>query len=590
MRITTIFAACFALAIGVLIGWTVNSIQNPTPVLPYPYSAPSNPDFVAYLPHTDQPHPSHPSPVAPVVDRGGPEFGKQTFKEVQAYLNEGETNKAITLLQTNHFRGRDETERLVRLAALLVVEDPSQAWSYLAEAASKDPANADIRTFKASLEETLHHNQSAQSSYITAIQNDTENPYRRELLADFYLRTEQYPQALEILQDSLSAPSLDSIWLKAWFWSHITRPTIHLGSAQEIPAGSLHDLAAYLFNLPLGILWDQQAFETLADHQSYATTRQETFWLQLLAALKAGEEEKALQLLNANPFQYVSWAPELEKGLKTLIHYRHAYNSSLNRTIVATSPLLEKIESPQQLLHALASLSETDPAHLSSAVPYQMQPYLLSQEAFAIPFLAVGWTEAALQLHALGKFPDTFPEWTTEAITQALKQNRDRKTALSFAQTQQSTASLSLLAAEIALEANEEQIAFNYLRALYTQKSASGQRAALLLAQFLFDHDNPQDAKKALQAQPALGKELAAQELLARIALAEKDLKKAYSIYLSIENESLEAKSFLARKAFVDKEWTRARQLTESLLKEYPNHPVLTGNLEKIIAEERGDP
>lgn len=582
MRITTILAACLALAIGVLIGWTVNSIFNPSPVLPFPNSA-----LVAYLPHSDLSSTSVPSLPPPPVDRTSPQFARETFEEIQAQLAEGRTSEAIKLLQANHFKNHDETERLVRLAALYVVDDPAHAWSYLAEAASKDPENADLRTFKASLEETLYHNQAAQSSYIAAIQYDAENPYRRELLADFYLRTEQYPQALDILQDSLASPSLDSIWLKALFWNRMAKPTIHPGSMQEIPSGPVNDLVAYLLNLPTGILWDQQAFEKLADHQVYANTRQEIFWLQLLAALKAGREEAALQLLNANPFQYVSWAPELEKGLKTLIHYRYTYNASSNRTIIATSPLIEKIESPQQLLQALASLSEMQPEHLSSAVPYQMQNYLLSKEAFAIPFLAAGWTEAALQMHALEKFPDAFPDWIAESLTQALKQNRDLKTALSFALAQKTTPPLSLLAAEIALEASEEQIAFNNLKALYTQKNESGRRAAMLLAQFLFEHDNPQDARKALQMQPSLEKELTTQELLARIALEEKDLKKAYSIYLSIENESSEAKSFLARKAFADKEWTRARKLTESLLKEYPSHPVLTSNLQKIIAEER---
>lgn len=586
MRITTLLSVCIALAVGVLIGWTVNSIQNPTPAISFPNSVSEAPPFVAYRPHAEPPHAN--SPLAPPpIDRTSPEFARQIFEEVQTYLNKGQTQQAITLLQANRFKNRDETERLVHLAALYVVEDPEQAWSYLAEAANQDPKNADLRMFKASIEETLEHNQAAQSSYIAAVQYDADNPYRRELLADFYLRTEQYLKALEILQDSLSAPSLDSIWLKAFFWSHIVKPAIQMTSTQEVPEGTLHDLTVYLLNLPAGTLWDQQAFNKLADSQTVTNTRQETFWLKLLSLLKAGQEDAALQLLNATPFQYSSWAPKLEKGLKTLIHYRQAYNLSSNRTIIATSPLLEKIDSPKQLLHALASLSETNPDLLSSAIPYQMQAYLLSKEAFALPFLAVGWTEAALQLHALEKFPETFPEWMAESLTQALRHNRDLKTALSFALAQKSTPSLALLIAEIALEADEEQIAFNHLKALYPQQNASGQQAALLLAQFLLDHDNPQDAKKALQAQPALEKELAARELLARIALEEKDLKKAYSIYLGIENESSEAKSFLARKAFADKDWSRARMLTESLLKQYPNNPVLTGNLEKIIAEER---
>lgn len=575
MRITTLMAALIALAVGVLIGWAMTAIQQP--------SLPLHSDLVAYMPQSE----TVPSRFAPPIDRTSPEFARQIFTDAHTHLAAGNTREAALLLQANHFKGQQEIERLIQLAAIYVVDDPARSWSYLAEAANKDPENSDLQTFKASLEETLQHNQAAQSSYIAAIQHDANNPYRREILADFYLRIGHYPQALEVLQDSLSVPTLDSIWLKAFFWGHVAKPIAYTGNVQDVPPGLYHDLVSYLFTLPAGILWDQQAFGKLADHQTYSNTRQETFWLQLIASLKEGQEERALLLLNSNPFHYGSWAPELEKSLKTLIQYRLAYHNGKKGPLVAVSPLNGKIDNPEQLLLLLANLSDSNPDQLPSAIPYHIQDYLLSKEAFAIPFLSIGWTEAALQLHTLEKFPDSFPVWIAEAMTQALKQNRDPKAALSFALAQKNSPSLSLLAAEIALKAGEEQIAFNTLKTLYTQKNESGRKAALLLGQFLMEHDNPLDAKKALQAQPSLEKEIAAQELLARIALQEKDLRKANEIYLRIENNSSEAKSFLARKAFADKEWTRARKLTEALLKEYPDNPLLSENLKKIIAEEQ---
>ena len=108
-----------------------------------------------------------------------------------------------------------------------------------------------------------------------------------------------------------------------------------------------------------------------------------------------------------------------------------------------------------------------------------------------------------------------------------------------------------------------------------------------MLGQFLMDHDNAQDAKKAILAQPSLVENPTARELLARIAIQEGDFKKAESLYQGIEDSSSEAKSFLARQAFANKNWSRARKLTESLVEQYPDNEILLNNLKKIIAEEK---
>jgi predicted Zn-dependent protease len=273
--------------------------------------------------------------------------------------------------------------------------------------------------------------------------------------------------------------------------------------------------------------------------------------------------------------------------LKSLIQYRLFQKNNKDSTISAIYPNDKNVENPQQMLQLLALLSEASPAQLSAAIPYQLQNFLQSKEAFALPFLAIGWTEAALQLHALEKFPDQFPSWIAESVTRAIAQNRNSQSALEFALNQKSSPVLSLLIAETALAADEKHIAFNTLKEIYTRNDESGRRAALILGQFLLDHDNISDAKKALLAQPALANDTTAGEILARIAIQEGDLKKAYILYLGIEKNSSEAKSFLARKAFSEKEWSRARELTVALLKEHPENPLLTDNLQKIIAEEK---
>lgn len=508
------------------------------------------------------------------------------FLDAQAKILEGNNNEAAQLLEANHFRGKDETDRLVRLAALYIIEDPKRSWKYLDEATKNDPKNPDLRTFKASLGESLNHD-IANADYIVAIQYDPENPYRREQLADFYLRSRQYLQALEILQDTMSAPSLDSIWLKTVFWNNIVLPHKATWNVQDLPPGGLKDLVNYLLALPSGIVWDEHAFAMLPDHELYLNTRQETFWLQLLSALKSGQEEIALKLLDDNIFHYVSWAPDLEKGLKTLLHFRILQEANPNKGLSSIIANNGDAENPQQLLQLLSSLSEVPAEQLSSAIPYHLQELLLGKEAFTMPFVAVGWTEAAIRLHALEKLPDTIPGWVAVAITNAIKQNRGSKAALAFAMNQKATSALSLLVAEIALDADEKHTAFNALKSIYTKNDAHGQKAALMLGQFLVEHKNLPDAKKALLTHASLSNDTSAKEILARIALQEGDLNKAYLLYFEIENTSSEAKSFLAKKAFADKDWSRARKLTEALLKEYPKNPTLTDNLQRIIAEAK---
>lgn len=565
MRITTIFGISIALATGILIGWSVNTVSNQL-----------NTPIPASQPQFNFPTPTYPAETNPRPAIISNEKENSRIKDV--YIAE-------TITKDQLFTKKDETDRLVRLAALNVLEDPQRARSYLYEALHIDPNNPDLHTFKASLEETLHQDQTANHDYIAAVQYDPENPYRREQLADFYLRTKQYPLAIEILQDTMTAPSLDNIWLKGVFWGHLTFPLRDSWHQQDIPEGRLKDFVSYLFALPHGIYWDQHAFEALPAHQYYSNTLQETFWLHLISSLKNNEEGKALVQLEHNIFQYTSWAPELEKALRTLIHYRLL--NRVNPTLSSISPTDDSIENPQQLLGMLANLSDTELDQLPAAIPYQMQSLLLSKEAFATLFLAEGWNEAAIQLHFLEKYPDNFPSWIAAAMTKAINQNRDGKKALSFALAQNSSSSLSLLAAEIALEAGEKQIAFNALKQIYTSKDENGEKAALILAEFLLAHENIIDAKKALLAQPSLSNNVKAREILARVALQEGNIKKANQMYLGLEQQSSEAKSYLARKAFNEREWSRARELTEDLLKDHPENTTLAENLKRIIAEEK---
>lgn len=514
------------------------------------------------------------------------DHGGWLFLDAAERLQTGQRQAAIDILDSTSLTGTEETERLIRLAALNVVEAPQKAWGYLVEASAKDPSNPDLQTFKASLLESANKKDMALKEYISAVKKEPSDPYLKQQLADFYLRAEHYPQALQVLQESLKAPSLDSLWVQALFWSSVVSPFDTTLNVKDIPIGELEPLAAYLQALPTGIYWNAEAFARLPDAAKYLASRQETFWLRLLAALKTGNYNEALQLMNVNPFQSDLWAPLLSRSLKTILNYQNLYKfSKLGlAAIPQTAPIdAEAFSSDQKFLETLASLSDLPPQ--SILLNPEMRDFVLSKEVFAAIFLANGWEEAGIQLHVLSIIPESYPKWIAYAVTKALHNNRSDEAALAFAKQQTPSNELTLLTAELALADGRRQEAFNLLANIYKQKDAAGNKAALLIAPLFLDQSNTKGAKEAILGHSDLSNNVQARELLARAFLKEGEQETAYRLYLSIENYSSEAKSYLVRKAFIDKDWPNAKKLTEELIENHPDNTVLRENLKKINAE-----
>lgn len=149
----------------------------------------------------------------------------------------------------------------------------------------------------------------------------------------------------------------------------------------------------------------------------------------------------------------------------------------------------------------------------------QEQALLQSEEAFAALSLAAGFTDAALKLHQLEVIPENFPDWYALELTQVMRQKLGDEAALQFASKQ-------------------------------------------TLQNTQFFH--------------------LIQEMSARIALNKGDKELAEKIYESLAESSMEAKSYLARKAFRNQDFQAAEKLTEELLAAYPNNLTLLDNLKKI--------
>lgn len=511
---------------------------------------------------------------------------------------EGKRKEAVDLLNSRSFPAKNDTPRLIQLALLNVTENPKAAWDYLALAYTKDPENSEIRTYRARLLESFGKNSLAQQEYAAAINTDPKNLYLKDQLAEFYLRHKEYNSALEVWSGNLKPPSLDIIWNKALFWSKVVAPLkIDLNSL-KIPEGKLSPLIEYELALKPNEFWNPAEFDKIPNGQQYLKTQQTTFWLKLLEALKQNKEKEAYDLLQFNPFANTSWNQDLEEALKRVLLYRKfgqfvpekTQNPLDGKTASADNAGESKPIPSKDLPFYFAQLdfAAKNPESNQSGheIPSDLKELLKGPEAFAAAFLTAGWMEAALDLHALNIIPSTYPEWYAYELTQAMRQNKGVSAALEFATLQSPTPALTLLISELLIASGSPDAALNSLNKLAKLDNEVGFRASWMMSLIEIERGQYKEAKAVIQAQPKLAKDLLGQETLARIALLEGDSDLADRLYESIEKASAEAKSYLARKAFADKDWNRAQGLTEQLLKQYPNNPLLIENLNKIVEEQ----
>ncbi len=539
--------------------------------------------------------------------------------EADKLLLEGKRKEAVDLLNSRTFTGKADTTRLVRLALINVFENPRAAWDYLTQAQVKDPTNPEIRSYRAKLLETIGKNSLALIEYLAAIQLDPKNLYLRDQLAEFYLRRNQYANAIQIWSDVLPAPSLDFIWLKALFWNKVVVPVKFDWKSNSIPQGKLDSLISYLLSLKPGVFWDSASFEKVANGKQYLKTRQETFWLRIIQLLKDNKEKEAYDLIQFNPFHSISWNLPLENALSTILLYRKTGNfvSAEEQTFKegtssnASASLQEEASSTQSAAASTPSKEGSKPAkspklrndvHVYFAelayytenppdeakgekIPEPLQALLKGPDAFAAAFLAAEWYESALDLNALSVIPANYPEWVPYDFTQAIRANKGTSAALEFATLQTPTPPMSLITGELLIASGNPDAALEQLLKLTKEQSDVGYRASWLVSLIYIERGQYAEAKTILNGQPKLAAAVVGKETFARIALLEGNTDLATTVYESIEKDSPEAQSFLARKAFLDKDYKKARELTENLLRQYPTNQLLQENLKKIVEE-----
>ena len=489
----------------------------------------------------------------------------------------GDLDEAVEALASRTLSGESETRRLVHLGMLHVKSDPTAAWDYLTQAARHDDDNPDIHLLRARLLEAYNKIPLAEAEYFAAIAEDTQAWRLYDELGEFYRRQGRYRDALLAWGQGLKQPN-DIMWAKVKFWSMLLQPVkADWPAIDEMQDGPLKPLYAYLQELPASAYWDETAAAEQPEMGQFLTSHQAPFWLRLVEWLRAGNEEKAGELVALNTHTKVSWEPDLELAMKRIFHFR-------KHGILTHENLTPSSKKKHGFFQQLDKITSEHPEGISrDDLPDQLLTLLDSDEVFAAAFLAAGWNEAALQVSKVGVLPVGTPEWVAYMTTQALRTNRGSLEALAYASRQQEGDPLTLLMGEILISTGDIEAGKEKLQPYATTDSVVGLRAAWLLSMIALEQKEFEAANTIVDASPQLSEALIGKELKARIALLQGDDKLATQLYGQIQKESTEAKSYLAKRAFAESDFNRARALTEELLKEHPNNATIRKNYNAIL-------
>jgi len=171
-------------------------------------------------------------------------------------------------------------------------------------------------------------------------------------------------------------------------------------------------------------------------------------------------------------------------------------------------------------------------------------------------------------------------------MAEALRLNQNNAAAEKFIARQQPDPALKLLTAEMLVADGKTQEGVNRLPELAKLNTPVGYRASYLLALASVDAKQYNTAAKWVRQNPLLANELSGQELLADIALRSGQIAQGEAIYRTIADTSLQAKTYFARKAFNQKNWKLARELTGQLIRQAPDALQYRANLAEIDRAE----
>ena len=307
-----------------------------------------------------------------------------------------------------------------------------------------------------------------------------------------------------------------------------------------------------------------------------ASSRPEVEWLQLLEWLRRGETVKAQLHLEQFSDAAEALAPVALATIRSVLRWQ------LQELAPGYGEMPVAVTGTQA--HTLIDELRAWPA---DGLPEETQRLLSGAQVWPALMVALGWTEAALMMAEESEMANdaSLPNWVHYGMAVVLRQNREAQAALAYLSSAPKVPILQLLTAEMKWSegATAEE---SGLATLAVSEGTVGYRAAWLLALRALELEQWGQAREWIEGQPVLKDSIGGREMVARAALMSGDETAAAGLYEALGVESLEAGMYLARKAFADRRWQDARDITEQLLARFPGELELRGNLEKIAQAE----
>lgn len=500
----------------------------------------------------------------------------------------GQPEEAEALLLAQHFAGTNDCGRLVRLAMLKATDSFEYAWNLLADAYERNPRNAEVRLYRGQILEQAGQPRFARVEFEAAHLAETNNPIYRDTLGEFYRRQGNPQGALDVWAQKLDAETPGFIWTKALFWNRVLRGAVVAPYAVSSRVDPAFAFNRYLSRIPTNQFWDEITFDLIPSKSLVQRRQQEAFWLSILEELREGHEGNALDQLRNNPFGNAVWSPELFTSLVRILHFRK--RGDLNPPEWDLPPVIDT-NAHSFILQLEDSARKQRTIGALYKLPDDLKTVLDSEDAPALAVLVSGWLRAGLDLGKTEAWSNGTPNWVTYSVIQAKRRIDGPEAALAYALQQSSGGrERKLLVAELRLATGDSDSGFAELKGLAQDDSPVGFRAAWLLATLELSRKNHAIATTVVQGQPRLTGQPVGQELLARIAIAQGQTNRAVQIYETIVTNSVEAKAYLARLAFANSNYSRARELTEALEFELPDVMQIRANLNAIEQAEKAAP
>ncbi len=496
----------------------------------------------------------------------------------------GEHRQAEKVLRGGQSTAGLDAPALVRLALMTAERDLEGAGKLLDQAVALQPTNSVARWSRGEILERLGRLRLARVEFASALAAAPDNFYWRDQFAEFYLRNHNHDLALDTWAQPTAKPSPDYIQLKVEFFNRVLRPATP-GSLPPPTPGELERLVRLVRAVKPGRFFDGAAFKALPYATEYATQRPEVFWLRLLDALQSGDEPTALDLLTTESPRLQSWDPDLAGALARVLSYRRK-QSLIPAGFTAKTLWGETNRPPLYAFLERAARDEQAATDHKAKLSPDFSALLRSPNIFSHLFLAAGWREAAVLLRQSPRVEPGEPDWLAAAYAKALRLNRTPQAALDFLGTGGLAPAATLVRAELLVETGRREDARGQLRGMVKLSSPTGVRAAALLALDAIEQKDYARARQSVMEQPLLAQADLGKELLARIALAENRTAEAETLYRGIQNTSIEAKTWLASKAFAEHRWQDARRIINEGLALMPDSPQLRESLAAVDKAE----